>query len=125
MKKVMIVCFVGWAAFVQGYGDVVLPAYSNTITHVDQIYGQTRYTLVLECSNRDPIINYVPETYQDFEEQEVTRLYMPQTTIGYDFNDNIVSVVPYGSGVEIVLFGRVLDKIVSEYKIVIILECAT
>lgn len=125
MKK-LLACMIGITLVLQADEfHEGLSAYQNVITNIDYIFGKTRCTIVLHCSSLFPIINYAPLSYQDFIDATSIRLYLPQTTIECAFDESFGSIIQDGSGVEIVIFGNYIDKLVSHNSIAIIFECST
>lgn len=115
-KVVMVVCSVTSMAY------AVLPEYVNVITDIQEIHGGSTYSLVLKCQQQDPIITYDPATYEESLSDEIYRSFMPGTTLADGICDSSGIIEQTDSGVAIVLLGRLKEKIVGDYMIILTVE---
>lgn len=99
-----------------------LPEYVNMITDIQEIHGGTRYSLMLSCQHENPIITYAPATYEETMSDELYRAFMPNTRLADGVIDSSGAVQETGSGVEIILFGRLIEKIVADHTIMLVVE---
>lgn len=100
----------------------MLPEYTNVITEIQEFHGGSTYSLILKCEQQDPIITYAPATYEESVEDQIYRFFMPSTTLAPGVGGSSGVIEETGSGVEIVLLGRLKEKIVSDYTIVLVVE---
>jgi hypothetical protein len=102
----------------------MMPYYQNTITEIQEIHGATTYTLVLKCSNNEPIAVYAPANYQESLESSQIRIFMPNTILA-EFVEPIAGTMEVmSSGVEILLFGKLVNKISSDGLVAITIKVA-
>lgn len=100
----------------------MMAAYHNIITDIQDIQGATTYTLVITCTQLEPIAVYAPETYQESLNNQQVTIFMPNTTLaeGVEEIPGMVEVV--SSGVTIFLAGKLKQKLIGNHKISITIE---
>ena len=118
MLKKIIMAILSVASIACG----ALPEYVNVITEIQECHAGSTYSLILKCEQQDPIITYAPATYEESMSDEIYRSFMPSTTLAQGVSDSSGVIEETGSGVEIVLFGRLKEKIVGDYTIVLTVE---
>lgn len=122
LKKIILaILIVIGGVFIEAT-SVQMPEYVNVITEIQEIHSGSTYSLILKCDQIDPIITYAPATYEESVSDEIYRSFMPSTTIAIGISDSSGVIQETGSGVEIVLFGRLKDKIVGDYTIILTVE---
>lgn len=98
---------------------VQMKSYSNEIIEISEIYGTTTHSLILTF-DRDPIINYAPASYQESQNNEINRYFMPNTTISSAIQSLIPSIMKqHSSGVELLLLGKLINKTIAGHKVMI------
>jgi len=120
MFKKMIMAIWCISSIVSG----MMPEYVNVVTEIQEIHGGSTYSLILKCTEQDPIIVYAPATHEESISDEIYRSFMPGTTLAPDVADSSGVVEQTGSGVEIVLLGRLKEKIVVDYTVILVVEVA-
>ena len=100
----------------------MMPKYENIIYDIQEIHGATRYTIVLKCSEAEPIAVYAPATYQESLQDSKIRIFMPNSMLaqGVEPLDGVLEVL--ASGIEILLFGKLLSKTSSNGLLFITVE---
>ena len=119
MKYILkIISFMTMLTSINIVSDCVLPAYNNMVTDLYEIQTQSSYTLVLKCQNQNPIAMYSPANFQESLSDTVHRVYMPNTHLS-DQVKKISGVVDFdGSGVQLLLPGKLQHKMVGDGLVV-------
>ncbi|MCX5924236.1 MAG: hypothetical protein NTZ68_02345 [Candidatus Dependentiae bacterium] len=97
-------------------------AYSNQIVGIQEIYGAKNFTIVLTFEQDGPIITYAPASYADSQNDSFNRFFMPNTVLSDGAGSGALQ--QSGSGVELVLFGTLVKKIVDGNTIMISITVA-
>lgn len=97
-----------------------LRPYQNQITGIQEIAGARNYTLILSCTNINPIVTYAPENFDDSQDDSIHRFLLPNTTILQDLENDLAYVRQHGTSVEIYLFGRLIFNTADDGKIVFV-----
>lgn len=92
----------------------MMPYYQNKVVQVQEIHGATTYTIMLKCSSQEPIIVYAPASYQESLNSSQIRFFLPNTSFDENLENNLESLKVMGNGIEILLFGDLVKKIVSD-----------
>jgi hypothetical protein len=100
----------------------VMPQYQNKITQIQEIHGAKTYTLVLKCTQREPIAVYAPATYQESLDSSQIRIFLPNTVLAEGVEPIAGTMEVMSSGVEILLFGKLIKKSASDGLIFITIE---
>lgn len=90
--------------------------YENEITDLQEIAGAKSYTLVLSCSQLNPIVVYAPENFHESGQDDVHRYLLPNTTLSEEINNESASVQQDGHHVEVLLFGQLLLQTTGDHK---------
>ena len=102
----------------------MMPYYQNKITEIQEIQGAATYTIVLKCSEIEPTAVYAPATYQESLNPDQIRIFLPNTILA-DGVEPIVGVVEVmGTGIEILLFGKLIKKIASNGIVVVTVKAS-
>lgn len=96
--------------------DVEMRSYKNEVTEIKEIAGVTNYTLALSCSQQNPIVSYVPESYQESQNNEIHRYFLPNTTLAEGIENETVSACQRGSHVEVLLFGKLVAQTAANHS---------
>jgi len=98
----------------------LLSEYANQLVEVQEIHGATTYSIVLTFEQSGPIITYAPTSFVESQDDTVYRCFMPNTAIGEQLEHNAPDIIQQSdSGVELVLMGKFLKKIVGDMQVVI------
>jgi hypothetical protein len=99
-----------------------MPYYQNKVTEIQEIHGATTYTLILKCSEREPIAVYAPASYEESLEPSQLRIFLPNSVLaeGVEPIAGIIEIM--SSGIEILLFGKLINKVASDGLIFITIE---
>ncbi len=90
--------------------------YENEVTDIQEIAGVSSYTLVLSCTQLNPIVVYAPYSFTESEAQDVHRYLLPNTTISEEIDNQSSIVRKDGHHVEVLLFGQLLLQTTENHK---------
>ena len=109
MKILKYLLMINFVAFTMVQADqFAMQKYENEITDIAEIAGAKSYTLVLSCSQLNPIVVYAPDNFAESGQDDVHRYVLPNTTIHDDVQNDSASVQQDGQHVEVLLFGQLL-----------------
>ncbi|MFA5999263.1 MAG: hypothetical protein WC747_04560 [Candidatus Babeliales bacterium] len=95
-------------------------AYSNQIVGVQEIFGVKNFTIILTFEHDGPIITYAPASYADSQNDTFNRFFMPNTVLSDNAGSGASGALQQsGSGVELVLLGTLVKKVVDGNTIMI------
>lgn len=97
-----------------------LASYSNQITNVFCIDGQSRCIIRLDCTQSNPIVVYAPKTFQESQDDSIHRLVLPNTTISSD--QSCACLKQKGKHAQLLIVGEMLLKSVGKNQLVFIVE---
>lgn len=90
--------------------EIEMQRYENEVNGIQEIAGVTNYTLVLSCSQQNPIVSYAPQNFAESQDNSVHRYVLPNSTLSENIDNETSCVRQLGSHVEILLFGRLLAQ---------------
>lgn len=120
-KQGLFVCVVLFSMIAQPNS---LLNYSNKILHCHEISMGSSSKIVLSCQHDDPICYYDPDSYQAAVESVEHRFFMPKMSIE-DGVDLPCQTEIYDEGVEVVFYGKDVQKIVGGDKILFVVDTRT
>ena len=115
-KQGLFVCAVLFSMSTQ---PITLLNYSNKIVNCHEISTGNSCKIVLSCQHDDPICYYDPDSYQATVESTEHRFFMPKMSIE-DGIDLPCQTEVYDEGVEVILHGKDVQKIVGGDKILFV-----
>lgn len=93
-----------------------LKKYENEITDIREIAGITSYSLVLSCTQLNPIVVYAPQNFYESGQGQVHRYLLPNTTLSQTVDHEHAVVQQDGPHVEVLLFGQLLLQTTGDHK---------
>lgn len=102
-----------------------VPAYQNQITDMQEIFGTTRYTLTMTCSEQHPIIVYAPESFSQSQDVLTHRYLLPNTTVSDNVDHDVAQVQQIGRHVEVLLHGKMLLHSADNFAVVFVMQVIT
>jgi len=110
--------------FLLFFANALLPdydvSYHNQLKEFIEIHGPKSYCIILTFQEKDPLITYSPISFQESKNDLIYRCFLPNTDIS-DLLDNVPADLcsQKGAGVEIVLIGKLLKRVVCGNQILI------
>lgn len=92
--------------------------YQNQILEIYELTTGSGTKFILNCEYDDPICNYAPESYTESQDDMIHRFFMPMTTMALGLAPSF-ELYECDQGVELVIEGSSIQKIISGNKIVI------
>lgn len=115
--RAAVICWLGMSVMVFSYVEIddyndQDPGYENAIIAIQEFTGQKSCKLVLTFQNNDPVCLYTPQSFAESLNSTFYRIFIPRTrledgvTSSFDLHEN-------EDGIELVLYGKSLKKIIS------------
>ena len=121
-----VICWLGMSVMVFSYVEIddynnQDPGYENTIVAIQEFTGRESCKLVLTFHNDDPVCIYSPHSFAESLDTTIYRIFMPRTKL----DDSVTSSFDLHeseNGIELVLHGKSLKKIISGNIVVFQIE---
>lgn len=123
--SIFLICLLGTYTIMLPVEEVEFREYENQITAIDQLDTVSGQKIIVHFSHTNPICAYAPKNYEESLDDTISRNYLPKTTIsdGVEIaNNDDVLVDSDEEGVEIVVRGKSIQKIVGEQRVFFIVK---
>ena len=96
-------------------------SYENKIVGIYEFDNLLSKKIVIEFEKFGPVCTYNPENYKESMNDNIYRVFIPNTSISDDISTSLDLDVS-DSGVEIIFHGKSIEKIIGQFNIIFIIK---